>query len=589
VLMTITAVQQTILVPQTGLSFLAVEGGGTPLPQNFNILNTGVGMMPWSVSATTLSGGAWLSVFPGNGTTDAASAVVPQVRVTVSPRGLRAGTYFGTIRVSASTADNTPQLLSVVMTVLPPNSRVGPVVQPAGLIFSAASGSMPGSQTVLIQNTGGERLSFSTNRTAEGGQLFFSALPTAGNIGGAETARIVIQPDTSGLAPGIYRGALAVALSDGTSRTVSLVLVVTPTGASAASAKVRGADAACTPAALAPIFTLLADGFSVSPGYPGQVAVRVIDNCARLMTAGNVTVSFSNGDPPQRLVSLKDGTWAGTWTPVRQAAPMVVTADADDPDRKLSGRVRIQGRLGAGTQVPIIGAGAIVNAASFSQQTPVAPGSLVTVFGSELANGAASAGSLPLPTDLQGASILVAGRTAPLVYASNGQVNAVVPFGISVNATHQVVASRGNEISVPQTVTVAAAAPGIFSRNGSGGGQGIILGVDSSGAQEFADTAHPVTAGSTIVIYCTGLGEVSPPVASGTPTPDSPLSTTVNPVTVTIGGVAASVEFAGLTPGFVSLYQVNAVVPQGVAPGNDIPVVISAAGLASPAVTIAVR
>ena len=105
----------------------------------------------------------------------------------------------------------------------------------------------------------------------------------------------------------------------------------------------------------------------------------------------------------------------------------------------------------------------------------------------------------------------------------------------------------------------------------------------------LADANHPVTVGQTIVIYCTGLGEVTPGIAAGTQTPASPLSTTVNPVTVTIGGVNAPVAFAGLTPLQTGLYQVNAVVPAGVAPGNQVPVVVTAAGQASAPVTIAVH
>ena len=96
-----------------------------------------------------------------------------------------------------------------------------------------------------------------------------------------------------------------------------------------------------------------------------------------------------------------------------------------------------------------------------------------------------------------------------------------------------------------------------------------------------------MTAGDTVVIYCTGLGAVNPPVATGTaatgPTP------TVQPVTVQIGGQSASVIYAGLTPGFAGLYQVNAVVPAGVAAGSQVPVVLTTNGQSSPPVTMAIR
>jgi uncharacterized protein (TIGR03437 family) len=104
----------------------------------------------------------------------------------------------------------------------------------------------------------------------------------------------------------------------------------------------------------------------------------------------------------------------------------------------------------------------------------------------------------------------------------------------------------------------------------------------------LAQPGNPATAGETVVIYCTGLGAVNPPVPEGTPPPVSPLSMTVNPVTVTIGGQDAPVQFSGLTPGFPGLYQVNAVVPAGV-PGDAVSLVLTVAGQSSPPVTLAIQ
>ena len=105
----------------------------------------------------------------------------------------------------------------------------------------------------------------------------------------------------------------------------------------------------------------------------------------------------------------------------------------------------------------------------------------------------------------------------------------------------------------------------------------------------MADASHPAAAGDVLVIYCTGLGEVSPALTAGMPAPLDHLSQTVNPVTVTIGGVPAPVAFAGLTPGFAGLYQVNAVVPKGVASGSAVVVALGEAGQVSAAVTMAVK
>jgi uncharacterized protein (TIGR03437 family) len=586
VTMTVTAVKQTILIPQTGLTFFVVQGGGAPPPQFFNILNAGVGQMSYSTLASTVAGGSWPSSFPNNGSSDANSNLVPQVRVDINPKGLAGGVYYGTVKVNAPSANNNPQAVSVILNVLAPGSKIGPIIQPTGLIFGGvAGGESPGSQTILVQDTSSSAVTFHSGRFTLDGQSWFTSLPSDANVTESQPVRIVIQPQTASLAAGVYRGTLTLSFSDGNTRTVAIVLVLVPVGSVISAARKRVAAATgCIPKVLVPVFTQLSSGFSVPAGFPGQVTVKVVDDCANPMTSGDVVVSFSNGDAPLRLISLRDGNWAGTWTPVFPASSVTVTADAQTLEG-LKGEVKLTGGLQANTQPPVVGAGAIVNGASFAAAAPLSPGSLVTIFGSKLSQGTGSASSLPLPTNLAGSSVVLAGRQAPLLFANDGQVNAVIPYGTSVNTGQQVILLRGSSISVPQIVTLAPVAPGIFSRDGTGKGQGTIFVGNST---TLADHANPVRVGDVAVIYCTGLGEVNPPVPTGSAAPFAPHSATVNPVGVMIGGVAASVQFAGLTPGLVGVYQVNAVVP-AVAAGDQVPVVITAAGQQSPPVTIAVR
>jgi uncharacterized protein (TIGR03437 family) len=105
----------------------------------------------------------------------------------------------------------------------------------------------------------------------------------------------------------------------------------------------------------------------------------------------------------------------------------------------------------------------------------------------------------------------------------------------------------------------------------------------------LADQAGAARAGDVLVIYGAGLGQADQSLAEGIASPAEPPACTVNTVTMTIGGKAAVVLFAGLAPGFAGLYQINAVVPEGVAAGNQVPVIVSAAGQSSPPVTIAVE
>ena len=179
------------------------------------------------------------------------------------------------------------------------------------------------------------------------------------------------------------------------------------------------------------------------------------------------------------------------------------------------------------------------------------------------------------------------GVPLPLRYVGGNQINAQVPFGLNVNTAQQLVVQRGTTVSVPQNVIVAPAQPGIYTQDQSGSGAGVI--VDTSN-NALITAGNPAKAGDIVVIYCDGLGAVNPPVATGSPAPSTePLARTVNPVTVTIGGINAPVQFAGLSPGYPDLYQINAVVPAGVSPGGAVAVVVTVAGQISPPVTMAVQ
>ena len=515
----------------------------------------------------------------------------PQIRVNVFPGTLGPGIYYGSVKVTSPGASNSPQLVSVVVNLLPPGSHVGPLVQPTGMIFVAAAGKeSPGSQTVLVQSLNTSPLTFTTGTSTSPGGNWLKVLPPSGTVTASEPVAIVLQPIVDGLAPGVYQATLTLSFSDGNTRTVTIVFVVTAPAPGAQSSQpvtqATGAVGASCPSLLKVVFTELSAGSGVSVGFPGQVTVKVVDDCGAPMITGDVTTSFSNGDPPIALTSLKDGTWAATWTPEFSAAQAVVTATAVDA-RRLTGTAQVTVGFQQFAQPPVVGTGAIVNGASYVRQAPLAPGTMISVFGSKLASTAAAT-TLPLPVDLGGSSLIVAGRQAPLLYSSDGQVNAIIPYGIQVNAAQQMVISRGSSLSVARGLTMAAASPGIFSTGGSGKGQGHIY-VAHAGAQTLADAAHPAQAGDIIVIYCTGLGEVSPAVVAGTPAPSDHLTYTVNRVSVTIGGVAAEVQFAGLPAGFAGLYQVNAKVPQGITPGAAVVVSMAEAGQVSAPVTMAVK
>jgi uncharacterized protein (TIGR03437 family) len=250
------------------------------------------------------------------------------------------------------------------------------------------------------------------------------------------------------------------------------------------------------------------------------------------------------------------------------------------------------GPFSANAQMPVIAAGGVLNGASFTQGQPVAAGSLVSIFGTQLAASLAQASSVPLSTSLADvSSVTFNGVQAPLQFVSPGQINAQVPWEVAPpdgsSANVSMVVNRGSLSSAATSVPLTSAAPGLFVL---GGMQAVAINSDSSIAAPSGSitgiTTHPAKPGDTIVLYATGLGAVNPAVQSGHDSSDQ-LRRTVGMPMVTIGGFSAQVPFSGLTPQFPGVNQLNVVVPANVAPGSNVPVVIQLNGITHQA-TIAI-
>jgi uncharacterized protein (TIGR03437 family) len=210
-----------------------------------------------------------------------------------------------------------------------------------------------------------------------------------------------------------------------------------------------------------------------------------------------------------------------------------------------------------------------------------AQGLLVSIFGDSLADGVLGNTSLPLPVQLGSTRVTLSGRVLPMLYVSPKQVNVLIPYEAVANSAQQLTLLRGNASSVPVPIAVFDNQPAILSANGSGAGQGLIFRIDASSAQILANASSPAKAGDVLVIYGVGLGGVSPLVKSGDPAPLSNLEPITGTAAVTIGGIPAKVLFAGLTPAYAGLYQLNVVVPAGVSAGSQVPVTVFVNGRAS--------
>ncbi len=215
----------------------------------------------------------------------------------------------------------------------------------------------------------------------------------------------------------------------------------------------------------------------------------------------------------------------------------------------------------------------VVDDAIFGSGDPVAPGDIVALFGDQLSFNAPALGQgSPLGTTIGTTQVLVNGQAAPLYYASYGQINLQVPVNTPGGlATVQVM--RDGVASNIVSLSVADRAARL-----------LLIGVGSYGAIENTDysipmpvgsipgvATHPASVGDTLTLYAIGLGTTSPVVATGVLAPSSPLpQLTVTPA-VSFGDSIAAISvaplYAGLSPGFAGLYQINVTIPPGVRTG----------------------
>jgi len=230
----------------------------------------------------------------------------------------------------------------------------------------------------------------------------------------------------------------------------------------------------------------------------------------------------------------------------------------------------------------------VVSAATFSGGA-VSPGLLVTVFGSRIGPPTLTTAQLTaqntLATTLAETRVLFDGVAAPLVYVSAGQVSAVVPYDVAGKTTTAMQIEYRGVRSNSVSLRVTDAAPGLFTANSSGKGQGAILNQDGS----FNSASNGAQSGSVVVLYGTGEGVTDPAGQNGL------IAGTVfpkprQPVTVRIGGKEAEILYAGAAPGLVAgVFQLNVRIPEELASGPQ-PVVVQIGTVSSsPDVTVAIQ
>ncbi len=324
----------------------------------------------------------------------------------------------------------------------------------------------------------------------------------------------------------------------------------------------------------------------------------------------NVTLAPASADVAGSGATGTVSVAAGSgckWTPYSQADWLKITSwsnvsgtgvvnytAAVNPSRApRTGTLAVGGQTFTVIQGPaeiLLTAQRVVNAASYLAG-PVAPGEIVSLFGSF--PGPASPATLELSADgklvttsLAGTKVFFEEVAAPLLYVSDSQVSAIVPYVLAGKSDTQIRVEHQGLISKPVALKVVPAVPALFTADASGKGPGAILNQD----YQLNTSWNPAARNSVVMLFATGAGQTDPASVDGQVIGET-LPKPVLPVSVRIGGVEARVLYAGAAPGLVSgVLQVNVQVPQQVTAGAAVPVVLKVGEAESQAqVTMAVK
>jgi uncharacterized protein (TIGR03437 family) len=207
--------------------------------------------------------------------------------------------------------------------------------------------------------------------------------------------------------------------------------------------------------------------------------------------------------------------------------------------------------------------------------TAVAPGGLVDVSGIDLSYISQAAGEVPLPTVLAETCVTLNDQLVPLFRVSPDSVRAQLPFG-SAGGSQLVVRSPGGT-SEPFDFTILSSAPAVFHTASVGDKTALATVYRVRNGQPLT-LSNPIHPKEFIVIYLTGMGNVTPQVGDGGVSPSDPLAITLAQPQVTLGGVALEVLYSGLVPGQIGVYQINAGIPEGVPEGMQVPLTVTQGG-----------
>jgi uncharacterized protein (TIGR03437 family) len=539
-------VQETMTASPGMLAFTVQLGSPTgPQPQALSITGSS-GLLAYTSLAATTTGGSWLTLQNSGGNTPGTINVA-----VTNYSNLQAGPYSGTVTIS-SPASNSPVTVPVTLTVLAAPALSASPLQ-INLTQGQTTGSNPNTQSIQVTagtgQTSGASIGVSVTATTNKGGNWLTVTPTAATT----PATLTVTIDSGGLAIGTYPGMITITPTAGSVQLVPVTLnVINPQTLSAAPTSVA---------------------FTYPQGAPTP-------------TAQTVTVSSGTGPVlslSTAVTTSNNGNWLSV-TPTGGSTPLALSIAVNPAGltpNKYTGTITVSASDDSVTPLPIpvtltVTTGgpniiSVVNGASFAAG-PVAPGEFVTIYGSGLgpAAGAGTTSTGTIGSTLSDTQVYFDDAIAPILFTSAGQVNVIVPYQLATKSSTNLTVWYKGTASAGDDLRVVDSVPGIFVLNAAG--QGAIVNQDGT----VNSSTNGAAIGSVVSIYATGQGETNPPGVDGviatTASPQPPPL----PVTVLIGGLPATVSYAGNAPGAPEGFmQINATVPSGIPAGTSVPIVVS--------------
>jgi uncharacterized protein (TIGR03437 family) len=499
-----------------------VRQSDTASPPDQPVAMTSSTSFSYLVSLIPGTGGNWLSAAGPVSGSPPATIVLHAANYSTLP----AGTYTGGIAITPSSG-GPPLLVPVTLQVLPSAAlTVSPAAVTLTVGANAGAGST-GAQTISVQAP--QTATYSVNFTVQSGGNWLSVSKTTGTSGDT----FDINANAGSLPPGTYNGTVTVTPTapTGPTQTILVTLVVVTAG-----------EVMPTPGML----TLVYRAGDPVPA-PVSISLQTLGGTAPFTASADsawVTVTPGSSSAPGTLSVAVDPT---TLTAGAHYASLIISTPG-----AAGSRMSVPVTLFIPTPPPVITS--VQNAASFASGA-VAPGEAVAIFGSYVGPPFLVMGTETnsvQSTQVGSVQVSFNGIAAPILYARQDVVSAMVPFGITPGKSIPLQVTVAGLSSAPFTVSTAAAAPGIFV---GAGGQAIAVNADGS-ANGPGSGASP---GDVVGIYLTGGGATTPASKNGQIATDTS-AVLAQPVVAQVNGIGTTVVSAGNAPGFpagISLLQIQ--------------------------------